>query len=751
MKFFTSLIKKNDDKDNGIKTKSYINKSVDVINEDFVKDILDFYMAEIEEDRSQKLKVQFSIFRKANITALTKSYFKSKNIIEDGLLVKLTDLLEPKNISKFIQVILEHNLINKIIGANESSPNQYFKVKQEIFKKLNLQPDVSLDVIKNKIKNIIIELSLMNQNIKEIATKYTEFEKNKKDEDLATTINLTIKLLQSENLLQTIIDPTIAFNKNPEPINFIKLADIVSDNAKLLQNLIEKGLDIKEVSTLLQNILTTPNLKPLLDEKNINPESINLINKTLPEVTNYVAQNIVKHLADNSEDIKIIANNYETYKQDMQNLQFKQNLSDSLVNFLPKTIDAIADQDKINKIIISILPQQPSDNTKAIIQDVSSLALQTVKVIGSQKSECKNIINDYITYANSSDKNPSALIDSGLKLLLNEQIQQSIKPEALNAIIDKTVANEQIAEILFTNKDNITNKNDKKALLNFGLKLTKEQMPYLGSLLQTTLKLDETKALILNASEYFNNKNNDKSLENVISSGLNLLSNKEFQESFYKEENLVKIINSFRHDDSIKSPIQKINSKIKEDFRPLVNLLANSLPKIISSINKDENSKKLIGEFVTLSKNNASLKEVYRVVKNNKGNITNLLKSNQNELANIIDESLGLTVKNNMVLKLLKPCGINGKFITSILSKIASAKTPSFDICEKFSKDPKNIGNILAMADALGCFDPIASNMKKLYSKCVSAKNLAIKTVRNKVSHVEKLLSSRTNSLNRLL
>jgi hypothetical protein len=229
-------------------------------------------------------------------------------------------------------------------------------------------------------------------------------------------------------------------------------------------------------------------------------------------------------------------------------------------------------------------------------------------------------------------------------------------------------------------------------------KIAPSVIDYVQHITQAALKHPEAIQLLAKDMQAYNSANlasKPKQLINLISSATELVQKTKIADALLNEESLNKIFTEV-------GKTTLLQKYLKDDLTYLTQALKLSAPILVTAFKDTKESKELESLFVKLNspmdRNKAKhlAIEFIDTLKTNPQAINSAISSNEKTLAQIIDNSLSSVKKESRMLKLLKPLGINGEFMLSMLQKVNNPE--GLSAIQKCIKEPSLINGIKVLS-----------------------------------------------------
>ena len=374
-----------------------------------------------------------------------------------------------------------------------------------------------------------------------------------------------------------------------------------------------------------------------------------------------------------------------------------------LGNILPR----VADLQKVQQFLN--LSPQDVDQFKALVPDLVNYLKSATHAAITHPEEITAIASAFQSYSDAKDKAEKIpeLVASAAKLLN--------QPDVINTVFDNSMAIkaldlQKIQEVLKISPQDLE---QFKAIVP-------DAVNYLKSATQAALTHpEEITAIALAFQSYSDAKDKAEKIPELVASATKLLNQPDVIESLSNEKNIDNLISN-----ASKIPrMREYFNHLKKDLSPLKAAIKDATPKLIGLLKegiKSEDNKKILIKAEALlhapidkikfkalaieaidlySKNPLILKSVVKEIS----------KSRQ-DISKIIDESLSSIKKDSYLLRLLKPLGINGDFVTSMLEKTINEK--GLEALKKFTDHPSGI-NAIHIISATGNLSSVISHAFK--------------------------------------
>jgi len=350
---------------------------------------------------------------------------------------------------------------------------------------------------------------------------------------------------------------------------------------------------------------------------------------------------------------------------DLPNVRAISKLTDAQVESLKRATPAIADY--MNKVAKAIVIGNP----------------KLFKAVGKAAKEFREA---------DSESRPAKLIslaNAGMSLISEAVVSSAIlNKESLTAIVS----------------DFIPSANKKLGLA--GIEIACDHKDYFLNAIRTVLKQPEAVKVAEILPKYLAATSAEEKsalLGELAVASAELAGNTQVSEAILDSEKLDSIIAQ-----ASKIPaMQELFSSFKEDLTPLREALQSATPSILNAAKQGIHKKEvqdLLIKGSALANSPLDTKKVIGLAKdaiklyNNSPELHVTINENiaqkQKEIASIIDKSLSVVKKSSLSLRLLKPLGINGEFIVSMMQKINNSK--GIEALEKCIDSP-SISNIIGV------------------------------------------------------
>ena len=492
--------------------------------------------------------------------------------------------------------------------------------------------------------------------------------------------------------------------------------------------------------TLKFNIMLLINLANTLQNTGINKELGNEI-AILVENNNKIKElekKLTKTENNNKEKLnKEIKHIKDSYLDNISNIRGHLTTALSLKKSQTATFDLIkAIAPTITTAIDGLPKSSLLNNTKDTVlselklkKDVKLADLYdlSMPIIDSIEKHPENLAK-IIKATNIFEDNPAILIKETIELLKHDDIlSATADPEKLKKFQDSLESNlEETAKkaIAILSKDNvletIMGADGLKSLAPKILNLSKVQVflgikdpqvakeftkiapsviDYFQHIAQTALEKHpeaiQSLAKDMQAYKSANLVSKPKQLINLISSATDLAQKPEIADALLNEKNLNKIFTEV-------SKTTLLQKYLKKDLASLTQALKLAAPVLVTAFKDTKESRELESLFVKLNSPMDENKakhlaiEFIGTLKNNPQAINSAILSNQENLTQIIDNSLSSVKKESRMLKLLKPLGINGEFMVSLLQKVNNPE--GLLAIQKCIKEPSLINGIKVLS-----------------------------------------------------
>ena len=633
---------------------------------------------------------------KANLMSLGWSYSNGglPRLLRNGLLEELLNLND-EHLSGILKQADQNSEIKSFlneIGINDHLLNQVgIPATSGIFLLLKQMKQVD----KKFVPNLSLQLAEFIENngkIKDL-TKKERTKPSKKSQDTLTKLtskkNELIKKM-TDSFLSSFIQVEEKHKTLVSSI-FIKSAigiDLLEDERGALKE--EKKADVKKlnIEKILLDIRDKIGLKNNEKVKSVVNDLYPLINQAL--------------LSDKLKDLVSVGVNYKN----------AEDKSLVIADLMDKGLEFISDKKILtllmNKKILKLNERFKSEPSKKVSYSELPEELFYPGFIDSlfSKEVLKKIIVDLVNLEQFKDT--LEIKDQNVELLksISPHLVDYMEPLVRNILSDKSRLNSLFINYqkFKANEDNsfiqglldladdskslyiIFDSKDSDKILGAIIPQLEEIKPHLKEVIKTCLNEKEVIVALVNS---YRDVQKNPNIENI--------------DSFYKEINRFstnpKILDSLLNPDLLATLLKKADISIfKEDLNPLKEALKEAVPRLISvtrqgykDLLEDQDFKSLIARGQALiassdcdklkgvSKDNAlkistDALEIFSNKKDLQDKLGKAINDAKPALAGIIDNSLSSLEKNKLKLRILKPLGINGDFIVSMIEKINNEK-----------------------------------------------------------------------------
>ena len=616
---------------------------------------------------------------------------------------------------------------------------------------------------------LLTELASIDQaDAATILNKITDHNLFKENLRLLGINDATMPTSQMKGVVNSFVGLINIINQsNPQKLESlgISIADLVENNQKIekLQEKLERNKSKLESShnkeqynakiTSIQNDIShLETSKSVTNIKIINNIISNLESEEYrPYITSFTlsaASFLAKSLdnLDISEEKSVALEAIQKYNEQIKKLEEEKQDATNITN----ERDSLIKKDKI-----TIFEQLTYFTRKTIqlkpdkkLDELLSLAEPTISAVFSHPIEIANISAALQTFAENPKQQLSNLVFNAMSLLKHDDVLSAlIDPEKIITInksmgSDKVNLANKFIEI-FTADSAIDNIMGDKGLgnilprvadlqkvqqfLNLSPQdvdqfkaLVPDLVNYLKSATHAAITHPEEITAIASAFQsYSDAKDKAEKIPELVASATKLLNQPDVIESLSNEKNIDNLISN-----ASKIPrMREYFNHLKKDLSPLKAAIKDATPKLIGLLKegiKSEDNKKILIKAEALlhapidkikfkalaieaidlySKNPLILKSVVKEIS----------KSRQ-DISKIIDESLSSIKKDSYLLRLLKPLGINGDFVTSMLEKTINEK--GLEALKKFTDHPSGI-NAIHIISATGNLSSVISHAFK--------------------------------------
>lgn len=632
---------------------------------------------------------------KADLMSLGLSYSNGglPSLLRNGLLEELLNL-DDEHLSGILKQADQNSEIKSFlseIGINDHLLNQvgipatsgiFLLLKQMKQVDEKFAPNLSLqlaefiennDKIKNLTKKERTKISKKDQvKLVELISSNNELIKKMTDSFLSSFIQVEEehKMLLSSIFIKSAIGIDLLEDKR-EAIKEEKKTDIKKLNIenKLLDIRDKIGLKnnekvksvVNDLYPLINQALLSDKLKDLVNAgvnyKNVEDKSL-AIADLMDKGLEFISDKKILTLLMNKKILKL----NERFKSEPSKKVSYSELPEEL--FYPGFIDSLFSKEVLKKIIVDLVHlEEFKDTLKIRDQNVELLKSISPHLVDYMEPLVRNILSDRSRL--------NSLFINYQKFKANED--NSFVQDFLSLADDS-----KSLDIIFDSKDS-----DK--ILGTIIPQLEGIKTHLKKVIKTCLNEKEVIVALVNS---YRGVQKNPNIENI--------------DSFYKEINRFstnpKILDSLLNPDLLATLLKKADISIfKEDLNPLKEALKEAVPRLISvtrqgykDLLEDQDFKPLIARGQALiaspdrdkkgvSKDNAlkisiDALEIFSNKKDLQDKLGKAINDAKPALAGIIDNSLSSLEKNKLKLRILKPLGINGDFIVSMIEKINNEK-----------------------------------------------------------------------------
>ncbi len=522
------------------------------------------------------------------------------------------------------------------------------------------------------------------------------------NQQLANLAIAAMSLLHHEDVLKACFDQdTIKKVNESMESNLPNLVNKVI-NIFTTENSIERIMGKEGLETILPKALDLPKVQTALG---ITQAESTQFKPLVPEAINY-AKSILQKSLEHQESLKSIATALQAYNA--ADKEAKPALLPALIGsavtlakqpeileaaFNPQMAVKALDLPKVQTALG--ITQAESAQFKPLVPDAINYAKSIVQKSLEHQESLKSIATALQAY-NTADKEAKPAL---LPALIGSAVTLAKQPEILEAAFNPQMA----AKALDLPKVQTALGLTQKEISQFK-PLVPDAINYAKSIIQKSLEHPDDLKSIVTALQAYNEadiSNKASKLIELVNTSSNLITKTDVINAISNKELLDKIIQ-----EASKTPtLKKYVSQFKEDLQPLKDAIKEATPQLLKILNKtekNEETKKLLIKAEALLhapidskkiKNLASEAiELYSKNPNLLSSIQKELHASKDDIKKIVDNSLKSLKKDNLSLKLLKPLGINGEFVSEILEKI-TAKTndpKSAKAINKYIDNPSN-------------------------------------------------------------
>ena len=667
---------------------------INTINKSNPKSLLSLggLLADFVENNQKMEKLQEKL--KRNNKKLESYSDKAKYTAKIALLEKEISILE-KNKSS-----INTQIINNIINNLESKESRDYITAFTLLTASSLAKSLDkLDISEEKT-SALEKIQKYNEQIKKLeeakgnVTSLT----NERDsliersritifEQLTYLTRKTIKLNPNAKLddLLSLAEPTISavFSHPQELYNITAALQTFAENPKeQLSNLAFTAMSLLKHDDVLSSL--------------IDPETIIKVNEALGSDKVSLANKFIDIFSADSAIDNIMGD-------------------EGLEPILLKTLDL----QKVQQFLK--LSPQDAEQFKTIVPDVTNYLKSVTKALIPQETEIKDLAYAFQSYSEAQDKAEK------LPSLVNSAVNLLGQPDIINAVFDNQIATkilelpkaQQLLKISPQEAEQF--KTIVPDAINYLKSVTKALMPH----------AKEISALTSALQSYSEAQDKAEKLPSIVNSAVNLLGQPDVMEALSNEENINNLL-------SKASKIPKMKDffiKFKKDLSPLKLALKDATPKLIEilkvGIESEDNKKLLIkAEALLYSQDKTKLRtlaiEAIDLYSKNPQILNSMIEKineSKEDLSKIIDESLFAIKKDSYTLRLLKPLGINGDFITSMLTKTINEK--GLEALKNFIDHPSGI-NAINIISSTGNLSLVVNHaFKNGFNYLIGKKNTA--------------------------
>ena len=547
-----------------------------------------------------------------NSKSYDKKYNYYKNILKYKILKAIQNIKNNKNYLGDNNLDINNNhTINNIISIKNKDPKLNIT---EINKLYEIYPDDNSVIILLKEE---FQKELVRENI----------DRTNADALLNILNNSKYHLLYNNNKLSNIIEKRII-----ELLKNISLSDeLIEKINKIINNYIE--FIIKTQKSYYINLCD--------NSDNCDINDIELISKYKTDITNnnLDSENIIRFINTYKNDIKILFDNInielkEFNKKKESDKKYKNNNKNKLSKYIIDNYNSLnKDDNYLNKEIVLINKSDCNNNKKIKINDKNEKVYEILSVIINDIL-LTFYFNNYLilkVYNSYNELHLDALIKNIQNIYKNDNKNlKEIKIEyvallnKLRLILDKTINNDQMSELILYDNDNLIDISLNEKIIDNMIKFDKnnEDNKYNLNIAINNIKTFQKSIIIKDGTEITKDIiNNVMGLNNKIEIYIK-----------YVENNISNI--DTKLNDKTKNLINNISILQNEIFNKLKNsdLLVLNFNNIINSLNYEDKFNKYISEY----------SEYYNSIYNK-----NEVKEENNE----IDRSFNTNMNNSKITK----------------------------------------------------------------------------------------------------
>lgn len=460
----------------------------------------------------------------------------------------------------------------------------------------------------------------------------------------------------------------------------------------------EFGLDILDNQTIVENLTALIKLTKTLGSNELSSKLSELIYNQEKLKTSTPPEKEQLSMLDNASDIaKILVIALGDKKSQESTMEFIENVAPTIATLLdqknsPLSLSirsslTLTSEAKFSELIPLGIPviEEALKRTEEL-QEVIELASQgtltpELVVAGINLFNSKEILEHIVdlgkfnTVNGAFENNIETFAGSIVDTFKKEGMLDAVMGESLKSITDKILDLPKTHEILGVNQEEA----------NRYKLLAPDLIDYAKGIAQAAIKHPEDlKDIAKSLKEYKDSTDKDTKLTNLnilVDKAIRLTNNPDVILALFDETNLSKVL--------------KHTEIFKEELAPLSAALKISIPKFITIIKQGKNNlskstsfQELTSKALNLFGNSNEEKkpgeikklgiemiDLFIKDKDMLGEIKGVIVENKKDFIDLIDKSLAVVKKdNNLKLKLLKPFGINGELITSLIERSTNEK-----------------------------------------------------------------------------
>ena len=580
-------------------------------------------------------------------------------------------------------------------------------------KAIELEQDAKLNELVSLAEPTISAILSHPLELLKISEALKEFAENPKKQ-LSNLVFTAMSLLKHDDVLSALMDPE----------KILKINNSLGSDKVSLAN---KFIEIFTADYAIDNIMGDQGLGNILPRivnlvkvqqfSKLSPQDAEQFKAIVPDAINYL-KSVTQAAITHPDEINAIALAFQNYSNAKDKAEKLPNLVQSSLNLLGKQdiMNAAFDSSIATKALdlkklqeTLKITKQDAEQFKAIVPDAINYLKSVTQAAITHPDEINAIALAFQNYSNAKDKAEKLpnLVQSSLNLLGKQDI--------MNAAFDSSIA----TKALDLKKLQETLKITKQDAEQFKA-IVPDAINYLKSATQAAINHpDEINAIALAFQNYSDAKDKAEKLPNLVQSSLNLLGKQDVIESLSNEESIDNLISKT----SQIPKMQEYFNHFKKDLSPLKAAIKDATPKLIKifkeGIKLEHNKEILIKAEALLHApiDNKKLKalaiEAIDLYSKNPPILKSLVEEinlSRKDISKIIDKSLSSIKKDTYTLRLLKPLGINGDFITSVLEKTINEK--GLEALKKFADSPSMM-NAVYIISATGNLSAVISHVFK--------------------------------------